>query len=57
MVIDKEGRGGLGKERGRWKGEMTRSKEEGKISERLSEVEAEVVSSRCLGFHVSHVCF
>ena len=56
MVIDKEGRRGLGKEQGERVGGKSRSKE-GKISERLSEVEAEVVSSRCLGFHVFHVCF
>ena len=56
MVIDKEGRRGHGKEQGeREGGRMTRRR--GKISERLSEVGAEVMSSRCLGFHVSHVCF
>ena len=36
-------------------GGMTRRR--GKISERLSEVGSDVMSSRCLGFHVSHVCF
>ena len=55
MVIDKEGRRGLGKEQGeRERGE---AKRRGKISERLSEVGSDVMSSRCLGFHVSHVCF
>ena len=56
MVIDKEGRRGHGKEQGEREDDKG-AKRRGKISERLSEVEAEVVSSRCLGFHVFHVCF
>ena len=56
MVIDKEGRGGLGKEQGE-RGGCQGAKRRGKISKRLSEVGAETMSSRCLGFHVSHVCF